>query len=48
MITTYAVLDTVAALAQDIVLQVQELEPSEHFLDEVANLHGTGVITQGD
>lgn len=45
MITTYAVLDTVAALAQDIVLQVQELEPSEHFLDEVANLHGTGVIT---
>lgn len=48
MITTYAVLDTVAALAQDIVLQVQELEPSEHFLDEVANLHGSSVITQGD
>jgi hypothetical protein len=48
MISTYAVLDTVAALTQDIVLQVQELESSEQFLDKVANLHGTGVVTQGD
>lgn len=45
---TYAILDTVATLAQDIILQVQELESSKQLLDKVANLHGTVVITESD
>lgn len=45
---TYTIFDTIAALAQDIILQVQELEASKQLLDKVANLHGTRIITQSD
>jgi len=45
---TYTVLDPVAPLAQDIVLQVQQLEPGEHVLYEVADLHRAVVVAQRD
>ena len=45
---THAVLDTVAPLAQNIILEVEQLEPREEILDEVANLNGAFIVTQGD
>jgi hypothetical protein len=42
------VLHTVTALAQRVVLQVQNLEASVHFLNELGNLHRAPVISQSD
>ena len=42
------VLDAIATLAQRVVLQVQDLEPSVHLLDELGNLHRPPVITESD
>lgn len=41
------VLDTIAALPQRIVLQVQNLEPSMHLLNKLRDLHRPPVIAQG-
>jgi hypothetical protein len=45
---THAVLDTVAALPQDIILQVEQLESRKEILDKVANLKRTLVVTEGN
>ena len=42
------VLDAIAALTQRIVLQVQNLEPSMHLLNELGNLHRPAVITKSN
>ena len=47
-VTTYTILDTIASLPQDIVLQIQQLESSMQVLDEVADLKGALVVAQRD
>lgn len=42
---THAVLDTITPLAQNIILQVQQLEPCEKFFDKIADLHGAIVVS---
>lgn len=42
------VLDRVNPLPQDVVLEVQQLEPRVDVLDEVADLDGKLVVPQGD
>jgi hypothetical protein len=42
------VLDAIAALPQRIVLQVKNLEPSMHVLDELGNLHRPPVVAESD
>ena len=38
MIATYAVLDSVAASAQSVILEVEQLESSMNIFDELADL----------
>jgi hypothetical protein len=45
---THTVLDTVAALPQDIILQVEQLESRKEILDKVADLKRTLVVTKGN
>lgn len=45
---TYTVFDAVTPLAQNIILQVQQLEPGKQILDEIADLHGARVVAQCD
>lgn len=42
-----AILDTVAALAQSVVLEVQDLKPGVHVFDELRDLQGAGVVAEG-
>lgn len=45
---THAVLETVTPLPQNVILQVEQLETGEEILDEVANLNGPFIVTEGD
>jgi hypothetical protein len=46
--TTYAVLDPIAPLSQNIIFQVEQLETSEQILDEFTDLNRAVVITKSD
>lgn len=45
---TYAILDPITPLPQDIILQVQQLEPREQILDELADLQRTVIVADCD
>lgn len=45
---TYTVLNPIAPLTEDIILQIQQLESREHVLDEVTDLYRTAVVAQRD
>ncbi len=42
------ILDAIAALAQNIILQVQNLETSMHVLDELCDPQRTTMVAEGD
>jgi hypothetical protein len=46
--TTYAVLDPITPLSQNIVFQVEQLETSEQILDKFTDLNRAVVITESD
>lgn len=45
---THAVLDSITPLAQNVVLQIQQLESSEEVLDELANLDRAVIVAECD
>ena len=45
---TYAVLDPITPLPQDIILQVQQLEPRKQIFDELADLQRTVIVSDCD
>jgi hypothetical protein len=45
---TYAVLDPITSLSQNIIFQVEQLEASEQILDKFTDLHRAVVITESD
>ena len=45
---TYLVLDPIASLPQDIILQIQNLKPCVHILDESTDLQRSLEVPQGD
>lgn len=46
--TTYAVLDPVTPLSQNIIFQVEQLETSKQILDKFTDLNRAVVITKSD
>lgn len=45
---TYAVFNPITPLAQDVILQIQQLESREEVFDEGVDLERAVVVTQGD
>jgi hypothetical protein len=45
---THIVLDTVASLAEDVVLQIQQLESRVDVRNELADLQRPGIVAEGD
>ena len=45
---TYTVFNPITPLPQNIILQIQQLESRKQILDEIANLHWPGVVTESD
>lgn len=45
---TYAVFDPITPLPQDIILQVQQLEPRKQIFDELADLQRTVIVSDCD
>lgn len=45
---TYTVFNPITPLPQNIILQIQQLESRKQILDEIADLHWPGVVTESD